>query len=394
MVPVFAGFVRVDGEGFEIDGKPYRFVGTNFWYAMNLDRERLVRELDRMRSTGITNVRVMAASEGPDGQPWRMAPSLQTAPGSYNQSILNNLEYLFGQLRVRGIYAVVCLNNFWPWSGGMAQYVNWAGGGAIPYPPPEPNGSWSKFQSYSAIFYSSVVARERFGDFLRLIVPRFKNETAIMAWELANEPRGDSAPELLTSWINETASLIKGLDPNHLVTTGSEGETPWPRSNGLDFKKNHSSSSIDYATIHIWAENWFWYDPKRADATLRFALDEMRDYLWRHANMAHSIGKPMVVEEFGLARDDGDFRPGSSTHFRDRYYEEVFEEARLHAAGVNFWAWAGEGRPRVPGGHWHFEDPFTGDPPHEPQGWYGVYDEDQSTLRVVRAAARKTPGAL
>jgi mannan endo-1,4-beta-mannosidase len=58
-------------------------------------------------------------------------------------------------------------------------------------------------------------------------------------------------------------------------------------------------------------------------------------------------------------------------------------------AGVNFWAWSGEGRPREAGGAWKPGDPWVGDPPHEPQGWYGVYDADAGTLAVIKAAAAK-----
>jgi mannan endo-1,4-beta-mannosidase len=28
-----------------------------------------------------------------------------------------------------------------------------------------------------------------------------------------------------------------------------------------------------------------------------------------------------------------------------------------------------------------------GDPPHEPQGWYGVFDSDASTQAIIRAHA-------
>src|SRR5207237_20909 len=68
-----SGFVRVRAMGFEIDGAPYRYVGTNFWMGMNLgssgpggDRARLLRELDRLQEIGVTNLRIMAASEGPN----------------------------------------------------------------------------------------------------------------------------------------------------------------------------------------------------------------------------------------------------------------------------------------------------------------------------------------
>ena len=52
--------------------------------------------------------------------------------------------------------AVVCLGNFWPWSGGMSQYLSWNGAGAIPYPPPAASGSWDVYQSYTEKFYSTM----------------------------------------------------------------------------------------------------------------------------------------------------------------------------------------------------------------------------------------------
>eukprot|EP00966_Prymnesium_polylepis_P116401 2690313-Prymnesium_polylepis.1 len=61
------------------------------------DRPRLVRELDRMASVGLKNVRVLAASEGPDQQPgwmpwrpatpWRVVPSMQPELGQYNLDV-------------------------------------------------------------------------------------------------------------------------------------------------------------------------------------------------------------------------------------------------------------------------------------------------------------------
>ena len=63
-------------------------------------------------------------------------------------------------------------------------------------------------------------------------------------------------------WINATAALIKSLDANHLVTIGSEGRTPFPKSYvGMDFAVDHAFADIDYTTIHVWAQNWEWYNP-------------------------------------------------------------------------------------------------------------------------------------
>ncbi|HAK12488.1 MAG TPA: hypothetical protein DCO78_11415 [Chitinophagaceae bacterium] len=80
---------------------------------------------------------------------------------------------------------------------------------------------------------------------------------------------------------------------------------------------------------------------------------------------------------------------------RDNYYGKVFEEvAQLIQSnsalrGVNFWAWGGEGRPAQSGGYWKKGDAYIGDPPHEQQGWYSVYDTDKSTIQLIGTHAAK-----
>ena len=124
-------------------------------------------------------------------------------------------------------------------------------------------------------------------DFTRAIVKRvnsytgtkYSDDPTIMAWELANEPRGGRNVEAFNHWLRASSDLIKSLDSNHLVTTGSEGETPWPAPNGLDLALNHSYPIIGYVTAHIWAQNWSWFDPAQAQASYPQALAKMDAYL-------------------------------------------------------------------------------------------------------------------
>ena len=52
--------------------------------------------------------------------------------------------------------------------------------------------------------------------------------------------------------------------------------------------------------------------------------------------------------------------------------------------GSNFWAWNGAGRAAHPDHRFKPGDTsYLGDPPHEPQGWYGVFDADASTRKVI-----------
>ncbi len=401
-----SGFVEVNGTHFEIGGRKYYYVGANYWYGLNLasngsggDRDRLNRELDSLKAIGITNLRIMTGSEGPDTEPWRMVPSFQTSPGVYDPDVLDGLDYLIYAMKQRGIRAVMCLNNFWQWSGGMAQYVNWNGGGPIPYPPPEPGGSWDAFQDYASDFYSNAGAMQDFEDHIAFIINRtnpytsttYSDEPAIMSWELCNEPRGfNNNAAAFNIWIDNCAAYIKSLDSNHLVTTGCEGDTPWPSWNGLDFIQNHNGPDIDYTTIHIWPQNWGWYDPANPGGTYASSEASAITYFNNHEAEAVSLGKPMVLEEFGLARDSESYDPSSSTTWRNTFFNAMFDEVYTSAssgqpaAGTNIWSWAGEGRPVLPyGSYWSIGDPWIGDPPHEHQGWYSVYDSDVSTIAII-----------
>lgn len=402
-------FVKVNGTHFEVEGKAYYFLGTNFWYGLNLgakkeggNRDRLTKELDHLKHLGVNNLRIMAASEGPDNEPWRMVPSLQPNPGEYNQDVLEGLDFLLAEMHKRKMYAVVCLNNFWPWSGGMAQYLRWFEGKEIPYPPPAEKGDWATYQLYTIKFFKHEQANQAFRDHIQFIINRknsytnllYKNDPTIMAWELANEPRGILKPAALQKWIHDTAEYIKSIDSNHLVTVGSEGRTS-SKFAGTNFRKDHQSKYIDYSTIHIWVQNWGWYDPKQGERSFVRARKKAGKYLKRHIKWAEKLGKPVVLEEFGISRDQDNHDSNASTEYRDSYYKYMFDEIYRYAvsgraiAGCNFWAWGGSGRPRVPKAIWKAGDDFIGDPPHEYQGWYSVYDKDESTLSVIEAYAKK-----
>ena len=407
-------FITVKDQHFERNGKPYHFMGTNFWYGLNLgsggvggNRPRLIRELDRLKAMGVNNLRVMAGSEGPDKEPFRMVPALQIRPGVYNEDVADGLDFLLSEMGKRGMVAIMCLNNFWNWSGGMGQYLVWAGAAdSIPYPPPQPGGDWNRYQQFAAQFYSNAKAVAMFNNHIGYIIRRknhysglvYKDDPTIMAWELANEPRGIDNKEVFHQWIDNTAGFIKKLDNNHLVTTGSEGNTSNAYS-GTDVIQDHNSANIDYITIHIWVQNWGKYDPARASETYPSALDYAKSYLAFHAQKAAELKKPEVLEEFGISRDGNNHDPNSSVQIRDQYYgsmfQAVYDEARKSGspmAGCNFWAWAGEGRPRLAQGLWKPGDNFIGDPPHESQGWYSVYDKDESTVKIIKEWAGKLSG--
>ncbi|MBN1649296.1 MAG: cellulase family glycosylhydrolase [Spirochaetales bacterium] len=402
-------FVAVKGNRFILDGKIYRYVGVNMWYAMNLgssgeggNRERLVRELDFLAERGITNLRIMASSEGPDGEPFRVEPALQIAPGVYNEDLFKGLDFALYEMGKRNMKAVLCLTNYWEWTGGMSQYLNWAGHGVIPY------GKTSGIsQIYTDDFYSNNAAVQLYFNHVSTVINRvnsfsgtvYRDDPAIMAWQLSNEPRGHKNAEAYLEWVRQSADHIKSLDPYHLVSTGSEGKTADPSDSNTLWQKIHAIDSIDYATVHVWLYNWGWYDVWSGEGSYFMARDLARKYMEAHIAMSAAFNKPLVLEEFGLPRDFHRYTPESKVGIRDEYYTDMFElglkniQEKGPLCGYNIWSWAGEGRANPEhANRWRKGDDFTGDPPQEPQGLNSVYDSDENTVQILSDYAARLAG--
>ena len=400
-------FVSVNGKQFYVKGQPYYILGTNIWFGANMgmtgqegDRERLIKELDYLKAMGIDNLRVLGASEGKQFNTVR--PSIQPELGKYNESILKGLDFLLAEMGNRDMYAVIYLNNFWVWSGGMSQYVAWHK--KIPVPNPFlPEYNWHDFMNFSAQFYYLEDMNITFRQYIEKIVNRtntitgkkYKDDPTIMAWQLANEPRpgngeeGKQHFEVFSRWIDETSGFIKSLDANHLISTGNEGLAGCIGSAEI-FKEIHQYKTIDYMTFHLWILNWQWYFPQKADSTYPIAEQKAVAYMEQHINFANEVGKPIVIEEFGIPRDLHSYDPASSTVYRDKYYDLIFNMIYENAksggplVGSNFWTWGGFGKIRDPKeAIWREGDDFTGDPPQEPQGRNSVFITDTSTIKIL-----------
>lgn len=190
------------------------------------------------------------------------------------------------------------------------------------------------------------------------------------------------------------SALIKSLDVNHLVCLGTEGNTASDDA-GVNVLVDNDDTNIDYITMHIWPQNWGWFNTENPEPLFQSTLNLIDAYWAEHERVALLLNKPIVFEEFGIARDQASFDPEAGTLWRDRIYSHFLDkvvhsvENNLPVQGVNFWTYSGEGRPERPGEFWRKGDVFTGDPPHELQGWYGVYSNDTSTLHSIEEAARK-----
>lgn len=402
-----AGFVRREGTKFTLDGKPYHYVGANVWYAAWIGHEgRLARELDALAADGVTNLRIAASAElSPLKNSVR--PAFHDQDDEYNEALLTGLDHAMAEIGKRGMKAVLYLTNFWEWSGGMATYLLWTNGGHY-IDMGDPAHPWPEFPDFVSGFYRSPTAIERYHAHIRRIVGRvntvtgkpYAEDPAIMGWQLANEPRpGGTVPVVdrtlpeFHAWISSTARLIKSLAPHHLVSTGGEGLKGSMERPELVLS-SQADDAIDYHTAHVWPGNWGWLDRTDMDGTHARALSLSAEYVQQHVELAKQAGKPLVVEEFGYPRNGDVYDLSVSTSMRDDLYAMI-QDAVIASVreggplvGSNFWAWNGEGRAQHADFRFKTGDTaFLGDPPHEPQGWYGVFDQDRSTREIIRARA-------
>ena len=400
------GFVKVKDGHFVRHGQPYYYVGTNFWYGAILgsegqggDRKRLCRELDKMKSLGIDNLRILVGSDGKRGVKTKVEPTLQEAPGVYNDTILAGLDYLLMQMEKRNMVAVLYLNNSWEWSGGYGYYLEQAGMGKATRPNED---GYPAFMNFVAKYASCEKAHQLFYDYVRFIIGRtnrythrrYVDDPAIMSWQIGNEPRAFSKEALpaFEHWLAEASSLIRSLDSNHLISIGSEGS--WGCENDIAcYERICADKNVDYCNIHLWPYNWSWARQDHLVEDLGVSCQNTKEYIDQHLAVCARIKKPLVMEEFGYPRDGFSFTPGSSTVGRDGYYQYVFglvadnAEKGGYFAGCNFWGWGGFAQPMHE--QWQVGDDYTGDPAQEAQGLNSVFVKDASTLKVIRSQVKR-----
>lgn len=308
-------FVETDGHQFQLDGQPFTMVGSNnFWMSyLYWDKSLVDSVMQTATELGFNTLRTWGFGSGSQYL-------YQPAPGEYNEEAFKRMDYIIKRASDYGLKLIVALTNYWADFGGMPQFVD-----------------WSDTATERDDFYTDDACKGMYRNYVRDFLTRtntytgreYRDEPAIAIWELANEARCPSAPDgdgsTLHSWMDEMAGHVKSIDPNHLVSTGSEGfvlgegakyddVAYWMNTQGSDFVGVHQSSHIDVASFHLYPDHW------------QISKDAARQFIKDRAEQAKTeLNKPVYLGEFGRAVDRNATDVSSQIEARNTEYQSWYD---------------------------------------------------------------------
>ena len=309
-------FVRVEGARFALGCEPYAPVGWNTYTLIEQaarvpvgsfdadfsrrGRRQVVDMLDAAVAAGFNTVRTWAYAVGKH-------QAMQVAPGVYHEPLFEGLDWVLSEADKRSIKVILVLTDYWEYNGGVAQYLDWSG---------------ATRNANKNDFFTDRACKRMYEANARVLIERvnvftgrrYRDDPAIFAWELINEPRCRGCANALQAWIEEMARFVKSLDPNHMLSTGEEGfygagalgsvdanPEAWALATGQRFVENHAPPEIDFAVTHLWPDNWGVFS-----LTGELRRNFSREWIAAHAKDARELlKKPLVLEEFGATGKSG-----------------------------------------------------------------------------------------
>ncbi len=339
---------------FILDGKPFCFSGTNNYYLpwkstkmcddvlltakeMNLTVMRTWGNQERGSLDGsVPNTDGDGTKEGVYYQYWDKEKQ-RPAYNDDDKTGLGRLDYVLHKSRELGIKVILTLTNNWQDTGGMDQYVKWYGG------------------KCHHEFYTDARIRVAFKDYIKHLVERvnhidgvpYRDDPAIFAWELANEPRMINYAKYdchtgwdkttMVTWVDDVSAYIKSIDSNHLVAVGDEGflnsggHWLFEATDGVDHEAVTAVNNIDFGTFHLYPDNW------------QTGLKVLQRFVQENLDSARKLGKPTVLEEYGVTVQRNDKKEIWKGWERREVSYKNWNELLLRggAAGSMFWILSG-----------------------------------------------------
>jgi mannan endo-1,4-beta-mannosidase len=269
-------FIRVEGETFREGDAEFHVVGANCYY-LGFASDQMASQVFQIASDMHLN-------------------TLRTWAFWSGQPDWTQLDRTIAWAEQRSMRLILTLVNYWDDILGMRA---WSG-------------------SDQKAFYTDQAVRDAFQAHVTDLLSRvnavtgrqYRDEPAVLAWELANEPRCETCdPEIVFDWASGLSAAIKSAGARQLVSLGDGGffrrwgagsHALYNGSHGMDHERLLGIPSIDFGTCHLYPE----FEPSTDEVD--FGLRWIRE----HIEAARRASKPAIIEEYGTkdrARRDATF---------------------------------------------------------------------------------------
>ncbi|KAK7269509.1 hypothetical protein RIF29_22240 [Crotalaria pallida] len=347
------GFVQRKGIHFILNGKPHYVNGFNAYWLMYeasdpSTSDKVTSTFQEASQHGLNVARTWAFSDGG----YR---ALQISPGYYDENVFRGLDFVVSEAGKYGVKLILSLVNNWNDYGGKNRYVQWA-------------RDRGQYVNNDDDFFTHPVVKQYYKDHVKAVLTRkntitgitYKDDPAIFAWELINEPRSQSdySGKSIQDWVSEMAAYVKSIDSNHLLEVGLEGfyGESMPEKKqfnpgyqvGTDFISNNQVPQIDFATIHLYPDQW-------VSSTDEAAQDAFVDR-WVQAHIQDSnyvLGKPILLSEFGKSSRSSGYNVEKRDNYFQKLYNTIYNSASSggSCAGGIFWQLMTEGMDNLKDGY-------------------------------------------
>lgn len=331
------GFVYAHNGELYLDGEEYRFLGVNAFGAANDENiyicgpqaehgeepEEYLRSMFSIfREKGINALRFWA---------------FQGYAHSGNEELdFTALDRIFRIANEYGIKVIPVLEN--QWDHCPAWNVRNEEGEVIRTVP----GSFYKQSDWYESGYEEPYGGYvlSFPDYARAVVSRYKDEPAILMWQLLNEAeskpcgqreRCNSTPESAASLLSFTrrmSAFIKSIDDKHLVNLGTMG-TGQPGTADENFIALHSLDTIDIVEAHDYEG-----DEPLPGLEDDGGIDE--NSVASALSIANALRKPFFIGEAGISADDNLVEQTERANLFEAKISAAFERG---GDGYLIWQW-------------------------------------------------------
>ena len=298
------GFVQVRGGRFMLDGLPFRFVGANVAVMYrDEDRARMPETLRQAAQAGVKVVRVWAFGEGGpedvkpigDFNDWPRTFFFRKSPNEWNESAFVELDRTLAEAARNNLRVQLCLTNWWRDTGGITQYLRWAG---------VKNADDDRYPfgvntERAMLFYTNETTRQLYRQHLERIATRrntvtgvfYRDDPTIFGYELMNEAQATTLRwSERRAWLAEMSAYLKSLDPDHPIAPGDWGYRS--AAERREWLADHALPNIDYCDVHNY--------PREDHDSYVESPQALREFVDNRVAAAYSLQKPLVFGEFGM----------------------------------------------------------------------------------------------